>query len=225
MKRALLGVAGLAAVAVTLSSCGMEGVGGGYTGGGSPIEGSKGFGIGSVAPDFALPDQTNTVRKLSDNKGKIVVLAFYPADMTAGCSLEARSITQSLNEFQKNGVQVYGISVQGVASKKKFCEVDGIKYPLLADVEKKVAQSYSVLGSDGNAQRVSFIIGADGKVVAVDRDVNVQNHAKDLLKLISANKQKWSVVPAAAPAKAAPAEDKKADTKATVVVGNGGNRM
>ncbi|HEX8835233.1 MAG TPA: peroxiredoxin, partial [Abditibacteriaceae bacterium] len=132
----------------------------------APLAVSDKIDVGSVAPDFALPDQDNKLHRLSDLKGKTAILVFYPVDMTAGCSLQARNLTESLNVFEKRGVKVFGISVQDVASKRQFCDKEGIKYPLLADIDKSVARNYGVL-SGGVAQRVSFIVGADGKVAAV----------------------------------------------------------
>jgi len=140
--------------------------------------------VGSVAPDFALADQNNKIHRLADYKGKTVVLAFYPADMTAGCSLEARNLTLALPEFEKRGVQLFGVSVQDVNSKKTFCDKEGIKYSLLADVEKKTSRDYGVLLPQGVAKRVSFVIGPDGKVVAVDREVRPASVAKDTLALV-----------------------------------------
>lgn len=149
--------------------------------------------LGQTAPAFALPDQDNKTHRLADLKGKTVVLAFYPADMTAGCSLEARGLTGALGEFKKRGVQVFGISVQDVNSKKQFCDKEGIKYPMLADTKKDVAHSYGVLGENGLARRVSFIIAPDGTIAAVDQNVKPLTHAQDLLKQIDALKPKLQV--------------------------------
>jgi len=156
---------------------------------------------GLIAPEFSLPDQDNKTRNLKDYRGKTVILAFYPADMTGGCTLEARGLTQSLQEFVSRNVQVFGISVQDVASKKKFCETEGITYPLLADVEKKTAANYGVLNG-GVSDRVTFLIAPDGTIAAIDRNVNVASHAEDLLKLIAANKDK--LTPKAPPMQAVP---------------------
>ncbi|HEY0074265.1 MAG TPA: redoxin domain-containing protein [Abditibacteriaceae bacterium] len=144
--------------------------------------------LGAPAPDFALPDQNEKVHKLADYKGKTVVLAFYPADMTPGCTLEARSLNQALSDFGKRGVQVFGVSVQDVASKKKFCELEGLTYPLLADVAKQTAKDYGVLGDNGRARRVTFLIGPDGKVAAIDRKVNTRDHARDVMAWVDALK-------------------------------------
>jgi peroxiredoxin Q/BCP len=141
--------------------------------------------VGSQAPTFALLDQDGKTRNLSDFKGKTVVLAFYPADMTSGCSLEARNLTAALPQFEKRNIQVLGISTQGVDSKKQFCDKEGIKYPLLADTEKQATRAYGVLAANGNvARRVTFVIAPDGKVAAVESRVKVGTHAEDVLKTI-----------------------------------------
>jgi len=132
----------------------------------------------------ALPDQNNTVHKLEDSKGKIVVLAFYPADMTSGCSLEAHNFTKALDEFKKRGVILYGISVQDVDSKKKFCEKDGITYPLLADVKKDTSRDYGVLTAIGVARRVTFVIDKKGTIAAVDPSVKPATVVADTLKMV-----------------------------------------
>jgi peroxiredoxin len=144
--------------------------------------------VGQAAPAFALPDQENKTHSLADLKGKTVVLAFYPADMTAGCSLEARGLSGALGEFKKRGVQVFCVSVQDVNSKKQFCDKEGIKYPMLADVKRTVSHSYGVLGDNGLARRVSFIIAPDGTIAAVDQNVKPLTHAKDLLAKLDALK-------------------------------------
>ena len=183
--------------------------------------------VGMAAPDFALPDQKNVTHKLADEKGKWVVLAFYPADMTPGCTLEARSLNQALTEFGKRGAQVFGVSVQDVASKQKFCELEGLTYPLLADVSKQTAKDYGVLQERGVAKRVTFLIGPDGKVAAVDRKVNTRGHAQDVLAWLDAFKSnKVELDKPVAPFTLPDAAEKSVtigdwaadDTKATVVL-------
>lgn len=183
--------------------------------------------LGTPAPDFNLPDQNNTKHKLSDYKGKTVVLAFYPADMTPGCTLEARSLNQALADFGKRGVQVFGVSVQDVNSKKQFCDKEGITYPLLADTTKQTAKDYGVLSERGVAKRVTFLIGPDGNVAAVDRKVNTKAHAEDVLNWLDALKaEKVTIDKPVAPFSLSDLEGKpkvlgdwaEGDTKATVIV-------
>ncbi|MEO6906582.1 MAG: peroxiredoxin [Abditibacteriaceae bacterium] len=140
--------------------------------------------VGVKAPLFALPDQNSTIHKLANSKGKIVVLAFYPADMTKGCSIEAHNFTVALDEFKKRGVVLYGISVQDVSSKKQFCDKDGITYPLLADAKKETSKEYGVLTGIGIARRVTFVIDKKGNIAAVDPNVKPASVVPDTLKMV-----------------------------------------
>ncbi len=125
------------------------------------------------APAYSLPDQNGTIRTSAENKGKVTLLAFYPADFTGGCTLEAHSLSSSYKDLKAMGVQVYGVSVQDPKSHKAFCTKEGIPYTLLADTQHKMAADYGVLIPGANiANRVTYIIGADGKVAYVDGNVN-----------------------------------------------------
>ncbi len=125
------------------------------------------------APAYALPDQNGMVRTSAENKGKVTLLAFYPADFTGGCTLEAHSLSASYKDLTAMGVQVYGVSVQDPKSHKAFCTKEGIPYTLLADTQHTMAADYGVLIPGANiANRVTYIIGADGKVAYVDSNVN-----------------------------------------------------
>jgi peroxiredoxin len=139
---------------------------------------------GRPAPDFTLPDQDGKRHRLSAYRGKTVVLAFYPADMTPGCTLEMRSLNASLPQFKEMGVQVFGISVQDVKSKREFCDKEGLQFPLLADVGGKVARQYGVLAPAGIAQRVTFIIAPNGQIASVITNVNVAAHGEQVLGML-----------------------------------------
>ena len=129
--------------------------------------------VGAIAPAYSLPDQNGVTRTSAENKGHVTLLAFYPADFTGGCTLEAHSLSASYKDLKALGVSVYGVSVQDAASHKAFCTKEGIPYTLLADTQKKMAADYGVLiPGAGVANRVTYIVGADGKVAYVDKDVN-----------------------------------------------------
>lgn len=151
---------------------------------------------GRPAPDFTLPDQDSKRHRLSAYRGKTVILAFYPADMTPGCTMQARSLRDKMEEFQQMGVQVFGISVQDVKSKREFCDKEGLNYSLLADVGGKVAKQYGVLAPAGFAQRVTFIVNPQGQVAHVITDVNVNAHGEQVLALLrprhAAQTANWS---------------------------------
>lgn len=139
---------------------------------------------GRPAPDFILPDQDGKQHRLSAYHGKTVVLAFYPADMSPGCTLEARSLRDKMRDFQQMGVQVFGISVQDVKSKREFCDKEGLNFPLLADVGGRVAKQYGVLAPAGFAQRVTFIINPQGQIARVISNVNFNAHGEQVLALL-----------------------------------------
>ena len=129
--------------------------------------------VGSPAPAYSLPDQTGATRTSAENKGKVTLLAFYPADFTGGCTLEAHSLTASYKDLKAMGVQVYGVSVQDPKSHQAFCTKEGIPYTLLADTQHTMSADYGDLIPGANiANRVTYIIGADGKVAYIDKDVN-----------------------------------------------------
>ena len=100
--------------------------------------------VGTMAPDFALPDQNGTIRRLLDFRGKKVVLYFYPKDMTAGCTKQACGFGELYPQFREKGAVVLGISKDTVASHKKFAEKYNLPFLLLADPERTVIEAYGV---------------------------------------------------------------------------------
>lgn len=129
--------------------------------------------VGSPAPAYSLPDQDGHTHTSAQNKGRAVLLAFYPADFTGGCTLEAHSLSGANAALKALGVTVYGVSVQDPKSHKSFCTKEGIPYTLLADTQKKAARDFGVLLPGlGIADRVTYLIGADGRVAYIDRNVN-----------------------------------------------------
>ena len=101
---------------------------------------------------------------LSDFSGKPVVVVFYPGDDTAVCTKQLNSYNDDLAQFEALDAQVIGISAQDVASKERFAEKYGFRFPLLADTDKKVAEAYGILGPMGFPRRSVFIVDAKGVV-------------------------------------------------------------
>src|SRR6185369_14899115 len=99
-----------------------------------------------AAPDFTLPDQDGKKHKLSDYKGKWVLLYFYPKDDTPGCTIEACTIRDQFKDFKKIGAVVIGVSTDSVASHKKFAAAYELPFTLLADEHKEVVGKYGVFG-------------------------------------------------------------------------------
>lgn len=139
--------------------------------------------VGKPAPAFSLPDQNDKNISLSSAKGKWVVLAFYPADMTTGCTFQNRSYTKSLDKFTPLNAVVYTVSTQDTASKRAFCSKEGLTHTLLSDVGGKVAGDYGILRGKV-ARRVTFYIAPDGSIADVDTKIDVQNAAEESIGIL-----------------------------------------
>jgi peroxiredoxin Q/BCP len=138
--------------------------------------------VGSVAPAFRLQDQNDKWVSLAEQRGKWVVLYFYPADDTSGCTTEACEFRDNLFAFKALNATVLGVSVQDVASKKAFAEKHSLPFSLLADTDKSVATDYGVLQAErGVAARQSFVIDPQGKIAKHYPQVNPAEHSKQLL--------------------------------------------
>lgn len=143
--------------------------------------------VGKPAPAFSLPDQNGAARALADSKGKWVVLAFYPADMTSGCTLQNRAYTAKMDEFTRKNAVVYTVSTQDTKSKQAFCDKEGLKHTLLSDVGGKTAAAYGVLMPERPiARRITFYIAPDGTVADVDTGIKVATAADDSLAKLDA---------------------------------------
>jgi peroxiredoxin Q/BCP len=123
-----------------------------------------GVGVGDRAPDFTLPGTGGKDYSLADYAGQPVVLVFYPGDDTPVCTRQLNSYNNDMSEFDGVGAQVLGISSQDVASHEQFSAKHGFSFPLLADVDKRVAGEYGTLGPLGFPRRSVFVIDADGVV-------------------------------------------------------------
>lgn len=142
--------------------------------------------VGDKAPDFKLPDANGKYYSLSDYHGKNpVVLYFYPKANTPGCTKQACGIRDEWSKFEKNGIQVFGVSVDSKEAIKKFIDEYGLNFPLLSDEDKKVCKAYGVLNRLGFAMRVTFIIDKEGKIAHIIENVDVNTHSKEVLELAS----------------------------------------
>jgi peroxiredoxin Q/BCP len=145
--------------------------------------------VGSVAPNFSLPSTAGGMITLSEFRGKRVVLYFYPKDMTSGCTIEAHEFSELAKTFASKKVFVFGVSPDSIESHKKFIEKDAITFPLLADVGHKAAEAYGAWVEKsmyGRAymgiERSTFVIGPDGKLEQVYRQVKAEGHAVCVLE-------------------------------------------
>ncbi|HST25499.1 MAG TPA: thioredoxin-dependent thiol peroxidase [Gaiellaceae bacterium] len=149
---------------------------------------------GKPAPDFELTSDSGETVKLSDLRGKPVVLYFYPKDDTPGCTRQACDIRDSWGEFQRAGAVVLGVSPDKEASHARFKAKYDLPFALLADTDHSVSEAYEVWGEKTFAgrkymgvERSTFVIGPDGTLVKAMRKVDPKTHADDVLALLAAS--------------------------------------
>ena len=145
--------------------------------------------IGTKAPDFELPDQNGNVHKLSDYKGKKVILYFYPKDNTSGCTKQAVGYSEIKKEFNKKGVEIIGISKDSVDSHKRFEEKQNLTITILADPERKVIEAYDVWKEKKNYGKVSmgvvrttYLIDEKGIIIKANDKVKAAEDPANMLK-------------------------------------------
>jgi peroxiredoxin Q/BCP len=143
---------------------------------------------GDQAPDFTVETDDGGSFRLSENKGRPVIVYFYPKDDTSGCTKEALAFSELASSFQKQGATVIGVSPDTIASHDKFKAKHGLKVLLGADTEKEVAQAYGVWVEKSmygrkymGVERSTFLIGGDGKIAQAWRKVKVPGHAEAVL--------------------------------------------
>jgi len=153
--------------------------------------------VGQKAPEFCLPNPDETEICLKDLRGKWVVLYFYPKDNTPGCTTEALDFTAHLEEFEKLGAVVLGVSPDSCESHKKFIEKKGLKVTLLCDPNKDVLKKYGAWGIKKmygkeyeGVIRTTYLIDPEGKVAAVWPKVRVKGHVEKVLEKLKELQQK-----------------------------------
>lgn len=144
---------------------------------------------GKKAPKFTLPDQDGKNVSLEDFAGDPVVLYFYPADDTPGCTKEACQFNDNLRAFNRAGVKVIGISPDGAAKHQKFKEKYHLRFPLLSDTERTVMKSYGAWGDKTmygkkteGVIRSTFLVDAKGVVERAWYNVRADGHADKVLE-------------------------------------------
>lgn len=146
---------------------------------------------GMKAPAFTLADQDGKKHKLSDYKGKWVVLYFYPKDDTPGCTIEGKEFTQNNKEFKKLKTVVLGVSGDDQESHKRFCNKHKLGITLLSDPDYKMMTKYGAYGNKIlygrtflGVKRSTYIIDPEGNVAKVWKAVRAKGHAEHVLKAI-----------------------------------------
>jgi peroxiredoxin Q/BCP len=144
---------------------------------------------GDTAPDFTLPDSTGKEVSLSDFRGQSVVVYFYPAAGTPGCTKQACDFRDNLSHLNDSGYQILGISPDKPAKLAKFAEAEKLTFPLLSDVEKTVLTGWGAFGEKKNYGKVyqgvirsTFVIDPEGKIDKAQYNVRATGHVAKLLK-------------------------------------------
>lgn len=143
---------------------------------------------GIPAPEFTLADETGTVRRLADFRGKMVLLYFYPKDDTPGCTTEACNFRDDYSAYEQAGVVILGVSPDSPKSHTKFKEKFHLPFSLLADEDHAICEAYQVWGEKKfmgrkymGVLRTSFLIDPAGNVKKVYEDVKPADHSAQVL--------------------------------------------
>jgi peroxiredoxin Q/BCP len=150
--------------------------------------------VGDQAPDFTLQASDGKTYKLSDFKGKkAVVVAWFPKALTAGCTIECKSLAENGDKIRKYNVEYFMASVDPLEKNVEFAKATSVDlgqrgkvekkeadFPILSDPTKATATAYGVLGQSGLASRWTFYIGKDGKILAIDKSIKVATSAEDM---------------------------------------------
>ena len=147
--------------------------------------------IGTEAPDFTLPDQNGTMHKLSDYRGKKVILYFYPKDNTSGCTKEACGFAERYPQFQEKDAVILGVSKDSVASHKKFEQNYQLPFTLLSDENKEVLQKYEVWKEKNmygrktmGVVRSTYLIDENGISVKAMEKVKAADNPQQMLEAL-----------------------------------------
>jgi thioredoxin-dependent peroxiredoxin len=156
--------------------------------------------VGQVAPEIVLPDDRGELRRLSDERGKWLVLYFYPKDDTPGCTVEACEFRDAIEAIRARDAEVWGVSVLGSGSKQAFKRKFGLPFTLLADEEHAAAEAYGTWVEKQNygrrywgVQRATFLIAPDGRIARVWPKVKAEGHAAQVMGALDEERQKSPV--------------------------------
>ncbi len=140
--------------------------------------------MGSVAPEFTLPDQNGRMVRLADFRGKWVVLYFYPKDDTPGCTEEACSFRDDIAKLNVLGAQILGVSLDDSASHAAFAKKHNLPFPLLADTDAKTAERYGAVTNlwvTRFAKRYTFLIDPQGRIAKSYLKVDTARHSAEII--------------------------------------------
>ena len=144
--------------------------------------------VGDKAPNFEVKDHQGIVRKLSDYKGKKLVVFFYPKASTPGCTAEACNLNDNYSDFKNKGYEIIGVSPDEVKKQNNFANKFGFNYNLIADDSKKLIEAFGVWGKKKfmgkeyfGVIRTTFIISEDGLIERIIEKVNTKEHSSQIL--------------------------------------------
>ena len=149
--------------------------------------------IGDKAPEVLGMNENGEEIRLSQYKGKKLVLYFYPKDNTSGCTAEACSLRDNYAELRKQGYEVIGVSVDDAASHRKFIDKHDLPFPLIADTDKKLVEAMGVWGEKSmygrkymGTYRTTFLLNEEGTVerIFLPKEIKTKTHAEQILKAI-----------------------------------------
>jgi peroxiredoxin Q/BCP len=148
--------------------------------------------VGDLAPEIALPDETGTIHRLADQRGRWTIVYFYPKDDTPGCTVEACEFRDANDTIVERGADVWGISPQGSTSKKSFREKFNLPFVLLADEQHEAAEAYGSWVEKQNygktywgTARTTFLVDPDGRIAHAWPKVKPEGHAAAVLEALT----------------------------------------
>jgi peroxiredoxin Q/BCP len=151
----------------------------------APAEPAGLLAVGAQAPDVEGKDAKGQAQRLSDRRGKVSIVYFYPKDGTPGCTKEACAFRDTFDRFNQRGVTIFGVSRDDEASHAKFRAEHSLPFPLVADPSGAIQKAYGVPDKmPGLASRVTFLVAADGRIAKVWPDVDPAVHADEVFSAI-----------------------------------------
>jgi len=143
--------------------------------------------VGDPAPDFTLPASDGKIYSLADfSDRQAVIIAWFPRAFTSGCTIECRSLAENGHLLRPYAATYFMASVDPIEQNIAFAEAQNADFPLLSDEQKEVASAFGVLSPGGVARRWTFYIGADGRILDIDRNVRPATSAEDMAARLEA---------------------------------------
>ena len=140
--------------------------------------------VGKKAPNFKYTDSDGNLLSLSDHKGQKVLIYFYPRDNTPGCTKQACSLRDSMDDLLQKNIKVIGVSKDSEKSHANFKSKFNLNFDLVPDPDKKIISSYGVLNEKGSANRKSFLVDEQGKILFIWDKVKAASHGEEVLSFL-----------------------------------------